>query len=104
VLDCVGNDATLALDASVVQGGGAIMVIGVAGGTLPLTFGTTAFDASITYPYWGSAVELAEVLDLARTGQITPHVEHFRLDQAAEAYARMREGTLQGRAVITPQG
>ena len=25
---------------------------------------------SITYPYWGSAIELAEVLDLARTGRI----------------------------------
>jgi alcohol dehydrogenase, propanol-preferring len=102
VLDCVGSDMTIALDARIVRGGGAIMVIGVAGGTLPLTFGTTAFDASITYPYWGSAVELAEVLDLARTGQITAHVEHFRLDEAPEAYARMREGTLQGRAVITP--
>src|SRR4051794_15708257 len=48
VLDCVGNDATMALGAQVVQGGGAVMVIGVAGGTLPLTFGVMAFDASVT--------------------------------------------------------
>ena len=104
VLDCVGNDATLALDAQIVQGGGAIMLIGVAGGSLPLTFGVTPMDASLTFPYWGSTIELAEVLDLARTGQITAHVEHFPLDRVGDAYDRMRAGTLTGRAVITPNG
>jgi alcohol dehydrogenase, propanol-preferring len=104
VLDCVGTDATLALDAATVSSGGSVMVIGVAGGTLPMTFGTLPFDASITHPYWGSAIELAEVLDLARTGRIHAHVEHFPLDRAGEAYQRMREGSLSGRAVITPNG
>jgi alcohol dehydrogenase, propanol-preferring len=104
VLDCVGTDATMALDAATVANGGSVMVIGVAGGTLPLTFGTLPFDASITHPYWGSAIELAEVLDLARTGRIHAHVEHFPLERAAEAYQRMREGSLNGRAVITPNG
>jgi alcohol dehydrogenase, propanol-preferring len=104
VLDCVGTDATLSLDAAVVATGGSVMVIGVAGGTLPLTFGAMPFDTSITHPYWGSAIELAEVLDLARTGRIHAHVEHFPLDRAGDAYQRMRDGTLSGRAVITPNG
>jgi propanol-preferring alcohol dehydrogenase len=104
VLDCVGNDATLALDVAAAQAGGSITVIGVAGGKLPLTFGTMRFDASITYPYWGSAIELAEVLDLARTGRIHAHVEHFPLERAADAYQRMRDGSLAGRAVSTPNG
>ena len=104
VLDCVGNDATIALAAATVRPGGSVMVIGVAGGTLPLTFGALPFDASITHPYWGSAIELAEVLDLARTVQIHAHVERFPLERAAEAYGRMRDGTLTGRAVITPNG
>jgi len=104
VLDCVGNDATLALDAASVAAGGSIMVIGVAGGTLQVTFGALPFDTPITYPYWGSTIELAEVLDLARTGAIHAHVEHFPLDRAPDAYDRMREGTLTGRAVITPNG
>jgi len=80
------------------------MVIGVAGGTLPFKFGALPFDATITHPYWGSALELAEVLDLARAGHIDAHVEHFPLERAAEAYQRMRDGTLSGRAVITPNG
>jgi propanol-preferring alcohol dehydrogenase len=104
VLDCVGNDATLALDAKSVAPGGSLMVIGVAGGTLPLTFGTMRFDASITYPYWGSAIELAEVLELARGGHIHAHVERFPLERAPDAYQRMRDGSLTGRAVITPNG
>jgi alcohol dehydrogenase, propanol-preferring len=104
VLDCVGNDATLALDVKSVAAGGSVMVIGVAGGTLPLTFGTMRFDASITYPYWGSAIELAEVLELARVGHIHAHVERFPLQNAADAYERMRQGSLSGRAVITPNG
>jgi propanol-preferring alcohol dehydrogenase len=104
VLDCVGNDATLALDVKSVAAGGSVMVIGVAGGTLPVTFGTMRFDASITYPYWGSRIELAEVLELARAGHITAHVERFPLEQAPQAYERMREGKLAGRAVITPNG
>jgi propanol-preferring alcohol dehydrogenase len=104
VLDCVGNDATMALDVAAVGSGGSVMVIGVAGGTLPLTFGTMRFDASITYPYWGSAIELAEVLELARAGRIHAHVERFSLERAPEAYQRMRDGSLAGRAVITPNG
>jgi propanol-preferring alcohol dehydrogenase len=80
------------------------MVIGVAGGTLPLTFGTLRFDASITHPYWGSRIELAEVLELARAGHIHAHVERFPLDRVEDAYERMREGKLAGRAVITPNG
>ena len=104
VLDCVGNNATLALDAQVVAKGGAVMVIGVAGGTLEYRFNTLPSDASLTHPYWGSAIELAEVLELARSGHITAHAEHFPLERVADAYERMQNGTLSGRAVITPHG
>ena len=102
VLDCVGSDSTLALDTQVVAKGGAVMVVGVAGGTLEYRFNTLPSDASLTHPYWGSIVELAEVLELARAGRITPHAEHFPLERVADAYERMRSGTLSGRAVITP--
>ncbi|WP_028066633.1 NAD(P)-dependent alcohol dehydrogenase [Solirubrobacter soli] len=104
VLDCVGGDATLALDAEIVARGGAVMVIGVAGGTLPYKFNTLPSDASLSHPYWGSRVELAEVLELARAGHIDAHVEHFPLERVEDAYERMRNGTLSGRAVITPHG
>jgi propanol-preferring alcohol dehydrogenase len=55
-------------------------------------------------PYWGSGVELGEILELARAGLVRAHTERFGLDEVGEAYARMRDGTLDGRAVICPHG
>jgi propanol-preferring alcohol dehydrogenase len=104
VLDCVGSDATLKLDTQIVAKGGAVMAIGVAGGTLEYRFNSLPSDASLSHPYWGSSIELAEVLELARAGHLTAHVEHFPLDRVTDAYDRMRDGTLSGRAVITPHG
>ncbi len=104
VLDCVGTNATLALDTQVVAKGGDVMVIGIGGGMLEYRFNTLPSDASLTHPYWGSTIELAEVLELARSGHITAHAEHFPLERVADAYERMQNGTLSGRAVITPHG
>jgi alcohol dehydrogenase, propanol-preferring len=104
VLDCVGSSETMALAAASGRAGGAIQVIGLAGGTLPLASGALPFDCSLTMPYWGSAVELRDVIELARAGRIRAHTERFALDDVADAYARLRAGTLQGRAVITPHG
>lgn len=102
VLDFVGVEDTMQLGASVVRMNGELTVVGLGGGTFPFTFGALPFDCSITIPYWGSAVELMDVLELARAGAIRAHVERFGLADVAEAYRRLREGTLAGRAVIVP--
>ena len=104
VLDFVGADATMALAAQSVRMGGDVAIVGLAGGVLQYQFGAVAFDATITIPYWGTAIELMEVLELARQGTIRAHVEHFLLDHVDQAYARMREGSLDGRAVVCPNG
>jgi len=104
VLDFVGADATMALAAASVRAGGDIEIVGLAGGTLQCRFGAVPFDATISIPYWGTTVELMEVLELARRGAIRAHVERFPLDRVEEAYQRLREGSLQGRAVIVPHG
>jgi propanol-preferring alcohol dehydrogenase len=46
--------------------------------------------------------ELTKVLELARSGVIRSHVERFPLDRVGEAYERLREGSIDGRAVICP--
>jgi propanol-preferring alcohol dehydrogenase len=104
VLDMVGSDDSIALGTKVARFQSHVTVVGLAGGKFEFAFGALPFEAQLTIPYWGSAVELAEVLDLARTGKIRSHVERFGLDRAEEAYTRMREGTLNGRAVICPHG
>jgi propanol-preferring alcohol dehydrogenase len=104
VLDNVGADDTLALASKVVHFKSHLTVVGLAGGSFPFTFGSLPFECSLALPYWGTAVELMEVLDLAQQGKIRPHIERFPLDRVEEAYQRMREGTLDGRAVICPHG
>ncbi len=104
VLDNVGAAETIALAAQVVRFQSHLTVVGLAGGSFEFGFGALPFECQLTMPYWGSAVELLEVLDLARAGRIRAHVERFPLERAAEAYERMREGSLDGRAVICPHG
>jgi D-arabinose 1-dehydrogenase-like Zn-dependent alcohol dehydrogenase len=36
------------------------------------------------------------------SGRITPRIEQFTLDEIDDVYRRMREGTLEARAVVTP--
>lgn len=103
VLDFVGSDATMRLAAAVVRPGGEVTVVGLAGGSFPFRFGALPLDCAITIPYWGSTVELMAVLELARHGKIRSRVQRFPLSQVADAYAQLREGKIDGRAVITPQ-
>jgi propanol-preferring alcohol dehydrogenase len=105
VLDVVGSDETLALAAAVAGMQSHLTVLGLAGGTLSWTeMGTLPWACSLTCTYWGSAIELMEVLELAAAGHIEARVQRFALDRAPDAYAAMREGTLEGRAVVCPNG
>jgi propanol-preferring alcohol dehydrogenase len=104
VVDNVGADETIALAGAIARFESHLTIVGLAGGKFEFAFGAVPFEAQLTIPYWGSAIELAEVLDLARAGKIRPHVECFPLDRVDEAYERMRAGTLDGRAVICPNG
>jgi alcohol dehydrogenase, propanol-preferring len=103
VLDDVGADDTLALAREITRFEAHLTVVGLAGGKLQFAFGALPFESQLTIPYWGTAIELIEVLDLARTGRIRAHVERFPLDRVEDAYTRIREGTLDGRAVICPR-
>jgi propanol-preferring alcohol dehydrogenase len=102
VLDFVGSEATMALGASVARMLGDLTVVGIAGGTLPLSFFSVPYELSIQTTYWGSRPELVEVLDLGARGLVAPRITTFPLDQALDAYRLMEAGELEGRAVIVP--
>jgi propanol-preferring alcohol dehydrogenase len=102
VIDLVGADATLALAAAVTRPLGHLTIVGLGGGTLPVSFFGIAYEASVATTYWGSLPELMEVIALAAGGRIRAHVERFALDEAPDAYERMRAGKLEGRAVVVP--
>jgi propanol-preferring alcohol dehydrogenase len=102
VIDLVGAEPTLALAAAVVRPMGHLTIVGIAGGTLPVSFFGIPYEASIATTYWGSRAELMEVLALAEAGHITPHVQRFSLDEAPAAYEALHKGEVEGRAVIVP--
>jgi alcohol dehydrogenase, propanol-preferring len=102
VFDFVGADATMALAIGMARAGGHVAIVGLAGGRPPVGYGATPFETTLVIPFWGTQAEPIEVLALGTSGRITPHVERFGLDKVDEVHHRMREGTLQGRAVVTP--
>jgi alcohol dehydrogenase, propanol-preferring len=104
VLDMVGVDPTLRMAAQVARVRGHLTIVGLGGGALPVNFFSPPHECSVASPYWGFIPELMEVVTLAQAGKIQMLVEHFPLERAGEAYQLLREGRIQGRAVITPNG
>ena len=102
VLDYVGSDATLDLAARVVARSGLVVLVGLAGGTLPFTFFSSRTEASVTTSYWGSRNELAEVLQLARDGKIVGEHVGYALTDAQRAIDELRAGNIAARAVLAP--
>jgi propanol-preferring alcohol dehydrogenase len=104
VLEIVGSDETIALAAQCGRFEEDLALVGLAGGTLPFSFFSQPYECSLQTTYWGSAIELVEVLELARARKITAHVERHPLEQAAHVLERLRRGEVPGRAVICPHG
>ena len=102
VLDFFGSTETLNLARGVARVLGDVTIVGIGGGEVPLGFFTQPYEVTMTTTYWGSRPELAELLALAASGQITAESSIYSLDNAAKAYADLHNGTVTGRAVVVP--
>ncbi|GEM_PF-54940 len=102
VLDLVGSEDTIALAAQCGRFEGDLTIVGLAGGAFAFSFFSQPYECSLQTTYWGSAIELIEVLELARAGKIHAHVERHPFEDAIEVYERLRRGEIQGRAVVCP--
>ena len=102
VLDFVGNEQTLAMSARLARIRGRVVIVGIAGGTVPWGFGKLAQECEWIQSSWGSIAELREVIDLAERGLLKPETEVFPLSRVEEAYQALHEGALVGRAVVVP--
>lgn len=101
-LDFVGMQSTIDLATGVVGRNSRVTVVGLGGGVVHYAANSPPYGAQVTIPYWGSRAELMEVIALAQSGKIKAKVETFKLEQANEVYQRLREGRIQGRAVLRP--
>ena len=103
VVDLVGSDSTIAFATSILASGGALALVGAAGGALQRPwYGTLPRDGEV-FTFQGSDLADARaVIALADEGRIVTEVELFSLDRVREAYVALEQGTLRGRAVVQP--
>jgi propanol-preferring alcohol dehydrogenase len=102
VLDHVGSDDTLAMAAALSRTLGDLTIVGIGGGTLPVSFFSLPYEASVQTTYWGNRQELVEVLDLGARGLLHAETTLYPLQDAPRAYADLAHGTVTGRAVVVP--
>jgi propanol-preferring alcohol dehydrogenase len=102
VIDCVGSDETLAASAACARQLGDVTVVGLGGGTLPVSFFGLPYEVSVQTTYWGNRRELVEVLDLGARGLLHAETTLYTLGDAPRAYEDLAHGTVRGRAVVVP--
>ncbi len=102
VLDCVGVQPTVDLGAKLLGRNCAWTIVGLGGGHHDFHHGSTPYGCSVSIPYWGSRVELMEVIAMARDGRIHAETTEFPLDQAVEVYDKLKAGRIMGRGVLIP--
>ena len=102
VFDFVGSDGTLALSAASVGRQGIVVLVGIAGGSVPFSFLGMPSESLITSTLWGTRNELSEVLALASDGRLTFHTELHPLEDINEVFHRLASGDVLGRAVFVP--
>ncbi len=81
---------------------GDLTLVGIGGGTLPVSFFSLPYETSVQTTYWGNRHELVEVLDLGARGLLTAETTLYTLHDAAQAYLDLTHGTVTGRAVVVP--
>jgi propanol-preferring alcohol dehydrogenase len=102
VLDFVGIDATMRLGLAALARQGLFVLVGLAGGSVPMGFFSQAPEVAFTTSVWGSRNDLAEVIALAQQGKLTAATETHRLDDINQVLERLEHGLVEGRAVVVP--
>lgn len=100
VLDFVGIDATMALALASARIGGAIAIVGAGGGQASIGWGRLPNNCELFIPQGGTTADLHDVVAMAAAGRLQIDVERFDFDRTPEAYARVEDGTVRGRAVV----
>ena len=100
-VDFVGSAATAQLALGALRKGGKLILVGLFGGELGLSIGTTILRAvTIQGSHLGSLAELHEVVGLARAGKIRPIPLEVRpLSEVSRTLDELKKGNVIGRVV-----
>ncbi|SMH30875.1 alcohol dehydrogenase [Mesorhizobium australicum] len=101
-MDFVNNGATVTMAMEALGRGGQLVLVGVAGGEIPLSVSSLIFrPRAIIGSATGSLNDLKAVLDLAKSGKLKPTpVERMPKDKANEAMEKLHSGHVKGRLVL----
>jgi propanol-preferring alcohol dehydrogenase len=103
VLDTVGLEETFQIGVKILAKGGALVLVGLFGNEIRMpAFAAVANEFRFYGSLWGNYNELAEVIELARTGRIRHRVQKFKLTEINEAVKLLQEGLIVGRGIILP--
>lgn len=102
--DFVGTDETLALAIGAAATGSKVFQVGLAGGAADIrVLHNARFEVQFEVSFLGNVKELHEVIALVESGRLTPiDLEFAPLDAINDVYRRLKDGQIEGRAVITP--
>ena len=100
VLDFVGTDATLEWATQAVRPPGAIVVCGRGGGVLRFSRDRVRPGVVVRSARGGTLSDLEQVVALTKVGAVRLHVTPYPFTDAVRAYADLRSGRVDGRAVL----
>ena len=101
--DFVGSEKSLQFTTGVLARGGKVVVTGLLGGNFSIAAAMIAIKAmTIEGTLTGTLAEARELLELARSGKISPIPTHDRpLNEAQAALDELRAGRVVGRTVLS---
>lgn len=103
VIDFVGTDETLSTAVNFLGKCGRLILVGIGGGQVSMTWNPILpSEVSYTTVYWGSILELREVVELAERGRIQVKSEKIGFDDLLQTFDRMKRGEIESRAVLCP--
>ncbi|HEY7554567.1 MAG TPA: alcohol dehydrogenase [Candidatus Binatia bacterium] len=100
-VDFVGAKATAELALDALRKGGRLVLVGLYGGMIPLSVGSTILRAlTIQGSHVGSVAELKEVVALARAGELQPiPIQKRPLAEVSRTLDELKAGEIIGRVV-----
>lgn len=104
VFDMVGYGPTVETSMQTVGVQGRVSVLGLGG--IGSDYGWQWFkaphEAELMKTYWGTLPDLHELVTLLQDGHLEPKYTTYSLDEGLDAYQKLLDGEVSGRAIIVP--
>ncbi|MDN2495261.1 zinc-binding dehydrogenase [Nocardia nova] len=100
VIDFVGIDSTLGLAADATVSCGAIVLVGIGGGTLPFGYTSPNQQVSVSTSSLGSRADLGRVIELWDKHGINAEITRYGLDEVNDALRDLAAHKITERAVL----